>query len=60
MRSDLEFKCFGERLQELIDDAANYADPSRTDVSTGIVFDLIHTILCEARDKYDDMLKISE
>lgn len=57
MRSDLEFKCFGERLQELIEDAEKYADPSRNDVSTGIVFDLIHTILGEAKDRYDEFLK---
>ena len=57
MRSDLEFKRFGERLQELIEDAEKYADPSRNGVSTGIVFHLIHTILGEAKDRYDEFLK---
>jgi hypothetical protein len=52
--NDGDFNNFGERLRLLRDEAEELAKNKNT-YST---FDVIHSLLCEAIDKYEDLLSI--
>lgn len=52
--NDSDFNNFGERLRLLRDEAEELAKNKNT-YST---FDVIHLLLCEAIDKYENLLSI--
>ena len=52
--NDSDFNNFGERLRLLRDEAEKLAENKNT-FST---FDVIHSLLCEAIDKYENLLSV--